>query len=259
MLGTAAGLANYGKTVFASSFAIFASGRAWEQIRNSICYPNLPVRIVATHAGVTVGPDGGSHQAVEDIALMRVLPRMRVIVPADAIEVQAVIRFLAGRVDGPYYVRLGRDKAVTVHGPDYRFEPGRGIVLREGNDVALVACGILVAPALEAAETLAGEGIEATVVNMSSIKPIDRALLDRLSKSCGAFVTCEEHSVIGGLTGAVAETLSAGIPAPLEAVGMEDCFGESGEPGELLEKFGLTAAHIVKKARAALARKHRAG
>lgn len=255
MLGTAAGLAAYGKIVFASSFAIFAAGRAWEQVRNSICYPKLPVRIVATHAGITVGPDGGSHMATEDIAAMRALPNMIVVVPADAVETRSVIRRIASYASGPVYVRLGRDKAVTVHDPDYQFEFGQAPVLRDGNDVAILACGITVGLAVAAADRLSGEGVSAAVLNMSSIKPIDAEAICRFAGTTGALVTCEEHNVIGGLFGAVAEVAARRCPVPIEAVAIEDKFGESGSPQELLDKHGITVEAIMARARAAIARK----
>ena len=255
MMGTAAGLANYGKIVFASSFAIFATGRAWEQIRNSICYPSLPVRIVATHAGITVGPDGGSHQAVEDIAVMRCIPNMRVVVPADAVETEAVLEHIVKYNDGPVYVRLGRDKARTVHASDYRFTFGYAPVLREGADVALLACGIMTGEAVLAAEILAAEGIDAAVVNVSSIKPIDEKTILAMAKKTGALVTCEEHNMYGGLFSAVAEVCAMHHPVFIEPVAMYDSFGESGEPEELLEKYGLTAASIAAHARKVLERK----
>jgi len=255
MLGTAAGLANYGKIVFASSFAIFATGRAWEQIRNSICYPRLPVRIVATHAGITVGPDGGSHQAVEDIAVMRALPNMNVIVPADAVETESVIRRIVEIDSGPVYVRLGRDKAKTVFKNDAQFELGKAALLKEGDDVTIFSCGILTGMAVDAAEILKSKGVKAAVVNMSSIKPIDKEMIKKMAAKTGAFLTCEEHSVIGGLFGAVAEVAARYCPVPMDAIGLEDSFGESGTPDELLSKFGLTVDNIVKRAQLLLKRK----
>lgn len=255
MLGTAAGLANYGKIPFASTFAIFETGRAWEQIRNSICYTRLPVKIVATHAGLTVGPDGGSHQSVEDIAIMRALPNMSVIVPADAVETRSVLRRILHYSSGPVYVRLGRDKAVTVFPEDYQFEFGQATLLRPGSDVTLIACGILTGTAVQAAALLEERGISAAVVNMSSIKPLDEAMIVKMARETGALVTCEEHSVIGGLYSAVAEVTARRQPVPVEAVAINDQFGESGEGDELLEKHGLTAAGILARTEAVLARK----
>lgn len=255
MIGTAAGLANYGKIVFASSFAIFATGRAWEQVRNSLCYPRLPVKIVATHAGLTVGPDGGSHQATEDIAVMRALPNMTVIVPADAVETKAVLERIVEFHSGPVYIRLGRDAARTVFKDGYRFQVGRGAVLRKGKALAIIACGIMTGEAMLAADLLAREGVEATVVNMSSVKPVDSALIRSVAEETGALLTCEEHNVIGGLYSAVAEVCARLCPVPIEAVAVQDCFGESGTPAQLLEKYGLTAEHIAERARILLGRK----
>ncbi len=254
MAGTAAGLAIAGQTVFMSSFAIFAAGRAYEIVRNAICYPNLNVKIAATHSGITVGEDGGSHQAIEDIALMRVLPNMRVLVPADAVETKKMVAALAAE-QGPAYLRLGRSGQPVLYEESHRFEIGRGHVLREGQDVALVACGLMVAAALEAASLLEEKGLSAAVINMSTVKPLDVELLRRYAKACGAVVTAEEHSVIGGLGGAVAEALAETAPCPLQRVGVRDSFGESGKPAELLEKYGLTARDIAAAAMVAVARK----
>ncbi|MFO8059416.1 MAG: transketolase family protein [Bacillota bacterium] len=246
MMNVAAGLALGGKIPFASTFAIFATGRAWEQIRNSVAYPQLPVRIVATHAGITVGPDGASHQALEDIALMRVIPGMTVIVPADAPETERAIRAVVD-LDGPVYVRLGRAEVpVLSDGGD--FVPGRARVLRPGKDVALVACGIMVSRALEAAERLESAGVDARVINLSTIKPLDVGVLTAAAEECGAVVTAEEHSVIGGAGSAVAELLGEVHPVPVLRVGVTDRFGQSGEADELLEAYGLTAAAIEEAA-----------
>ena len=254
MAAAAAGLAIGGKTVFFSSFAVFAAGRAFEIIRNSICYPKLNVKIGASHAGVTVGEDGGSHQAVEDIAIMRALPNMTVLVPADGVETAQMVATLAA-TDGPAYLRLGRSGQPVLYDDSYKFQIGKASVLREGADVALVACGLMVAEALAAAETLAAEGVQAAVINMSSIKPLDAETLAHYAAACGAVVTAEEHSVIGGLGSAVAETLAKQHPCPLEMVGVPDCFGESGSPAALLEKYGLTAAAIHAAALRAIDRK----
>ena len=254
LMGTAAGFAATGKIPFASSFAVFAVGRAYDQIRNSIAYPRLNVKIAATHAGLTVGEDGGSHQMLEDIALMRAVPNMTVIVPADGVETRQAV-LAAAAYDGPVYIRLGRPKVPVLFGEDYEFEIGKGVVLRDGSDVTLVATGIMVSKAVEAAETLAAEGINAAVVNISTIKPLDDALLIAMAQKTGAVVTCEEHNIYGGLGSAVAEVLVENCPVPMARVGVEDSFGESGLPDQLLEKYGLTVENIVKKAKAVIARK----
>jgi len=254
LMGTAAGLALAGKIPFASSFAIFATGRAFEQVRNSICHARLNVKIVASHAGITVGEDGASHQAVEDIAIMRALPHMTVIVPADAVQTAQAVRAAASH-DGPVYLRLGRPAVPQIYDEGYRFTWGRADVLREGKDVAIVACGIMVAKALEAAASLAAEGIEATVINMAMVKPLDVETLVEAARRTGAVVTAEEHSIVGGLGSAVAEALAENYPVPILRVGLPDVFGESGRPEELLEKYGLTASHLVAAARKVLARR----
>jgi transketolase len=253
MMGTAAGLAVGGKTPFASTFAVFAAGRAYDQVRNSICYANLGVKIAATHAGVTVGPDGGSHQMVEDIALMRVLPNMHVLVPADFRAAQAAIR-IASETPGPFYVRLGRPAVPAIYADDAVFELGRSYVLREGADVTIIACGIMVSRALAAADDLAKAGISAEVIDAMSIKPFDAATLAASAAKTGAVVSCEEHSVIGGLGSAVAVALAENAPCPLELVGVRDVFGTSGEPDELMVHFSLTADDIAEAARRAMAR-----
>ena len=254
LMGTAAGFAATGKIPFASSFAVFAVGRAYDQIRNSIAYPRLNVKIAATHAGLTVGEDGGSHQMLEDIALMRAVPNMTVIVPADGVETRQAV-LAAAAYDGPVYIRLGRPKVPVLFGEVYEFEIGKGVVLRDGSDVTLVATGIMVSKAVEAAETLAAEGINAAVVNISTIKPLDDALLIAMAQKTGAVVTCEEHNIYGGLGSAVAEVLVENCPVPMTRVGVEDSFGESGLPDQLLEKYRLTVDNIVKKAKAVMARK----
>ena len=254
MMGTAAGLAASGKIAFASTFAVFASGRAFEQIRNSIAYPKLNVKIGASHAGITVGEDGGSHQAIEDIAIMRAIPNMTVFVPADAVETAAIVR-AAAQIDGPVYIRLGRLGVPIIHGDNFEFKPGRAVKLREGKDVTLVATGIMVTTALEAAVELAAEGIEATVLDMHTIKPLDMEAVISAANSTGAIVTAEEHSIIGGLGSAVAEVLAENCLVPLKRVGIQDSFGESGKPAELLEKYGLTAKHLVSAAKEVLKRK----
>jgi transketolase len=248
LMGTAAGLATTGLTPFASTFAVFACGRAFEQIRNSIAYPELPVVIAATHAGVTVGPDGGSHQAIEDIALMRSLPGMTVLAPADARETQQMVQ-AAAVLGKPVYLRLGRSAVPEIERPaDYNFTIGRAELLAEGDDVAIFACGIMVQMALQARKLLAEQQIKAAVVNVSTIKPIDRQAVVETVIHTGCAVTVEEHSVIGGLGSAVAEVLAEHYPAPLERVGVQDQFGQSGSPEELLRHYGLTAEHVAEQA-----------
>ncbi|MDB2077484.1 transketolase family protein [Clostridium paraputrificum] len=247
MMGVAAGLSTCGKIPFVSTFAMFAAGRAFEQIRNSICYPKLNVKVCATHAGLTVGEDGASHQAIEDISLMRGVPNMVVINPADDIETEAAIKAVA-QMEGPCYVRLGRMAVSRVNDEaNYNFVIGKGITLAEGNDVAIIATGIMVEAALEAKEELAKEGINARVINIHTIKPIDEELIIKAAKETGVIVTAEEHSVIGGLGSAVAEVVSENCPVPVLRVGVKDTFGESGKPNELLEKYGLTSNDIVNK------------
>ena len=251
LVGAACGFATAGKIPFASTFAMFATGRAFEVIRNSVCYPKLNVKICATHAGITVGEDGGSHQSVEDISLMRSIPNMTVVVPADGIEAEKMI-FAAAEFNGPMYVRLGRSAVPTIFGEDYNFEIGKGVVLRDGNDVTIIACGIMVNEALIAADILKEENINARVINMSTIKPIDTELIIKAAKETKAIVTAEEHSIIGGLGSAVSEVVSENCPTIVKKVGINDCFGESGTPAELLEKYGLTAKHIVEKVKEAM-------
>lgn len=251
LVGAACGFAAAGKVPFASTFAMFATGRAFEVIRNSVCYPKLNVKIAATHAGITVGEDGGSHQSVEDISLMRSIPNMTVVVPADGIEAEKMI-FAAAELDGPMYIRLGRSAVPTIFEEDYNFEIGKGVVLRDGNDATIIACGIMVNEALIAADMLKEENINARVINMSTIKPIDTDLIIKAAKETKAIVTAEEHSVIGGLGSAVSEVVSESNPIIVKKVGMNDCFGESGTPSELLEKYGLTAKNIVEKVKEAL-------
>lgn len=254
LIGTAAGLALSGKIPFASTFAIFATGRAFEQIRNSVAYPNLNVKIAATHAGLTVGEDGASHQALEDIAVMRAVPNMTVIVPADGVETEQAVFAAAGH-QGPVYLRLGRPGVPVIYGEDYRFEIGKANLLRPGKQVGLVAAGIMVSIALEAAEALQAEGIDAAVLNMSTIKPLDEEAVIQLAKTTGALVTAEEHNILGGLGSAVAEVVAEHCPVPVLRVGVEDVFGQSGTPGELLAEYGLTKEKIMEKAKEAIARK----
>ncbi len=256
MMCVAAGLAAAGITPFASSFAMFAAGRAFEQIRNSIAYPHLNVKIGATHAGITVGEDGATHQCLEDLALMRTLPGMVVINPADAVEARAAVE-AAILYQGPVYLRFGRLAVPVIYDKDtYKFEMGKGVQMKEGTDVTIIATGIMVDMALTAAEQLANEGISARVINMHTIKPIDRALVLDAAKETGAVVTAEEHNIIGGLGSAVAEVVSEGCPVPVLRVGVEDVFGRSGTVPALLEAYGLTPANIVAKAKAAVALKH---
>ena len=245
MMGIAAGLASCGNTVFASSFAMFATGRAYEQVRNSIGYTHLNVKICATHAGITLGEDGASHQSIEDIALMRAIPGMTVIQPCDDIETKQVIQAIS-KVNGPCYVRLGRSAVDTVNSEDYVFELGKGSVLRKGNDITLIATGMMVQQALQAAKTLSEQGIEVSVINIHTIKPLDEALILEYAKKSKLVVTCEEHSKFGGLGSAVAETLSKNHPVKMAMVAVNDTFGESGTPNALIEKYGLTAKDIVK-------------
>ena len=254
MMGTAAGLAASGKIPFASTFAIFATGRAWEQVRQSIAYPKLNVKIVATHAGITVGEDGASHQSVEDIAVMRVIPNMTVIVPADGVETKKVINEIV-RYRGPVYVRLSRGKSPVVLDDSYSFEIGKGVVLKDGTDVSLIACGVMVYKALQAADILGKEGVSARVINISSIKPIDVDLIIRAARETGCVVTAEEHSIVGGLGGAVAEVLAENCPVPVKRVGIEDKFGTSGDADLLMELYGLTADNIAKAAREVIKKK----
>lgn len=250
MMGIAAGLSTVGKIPFASSFAMFAAGRAYEQVRNSIGYPHLNVKIGATHAGITVGEDGASHQCLEDIALMRVIPGMVVINPCDAVEARAAVQAALEYV-GPVYLRFGRAAVPVINDNDnYKFEIGKGVLLREGTDVTIVATGICVPEALEAAEKLAADGISAEVINIHTIKPLDEELIIKSAKKAGKVVTAEEHSIIGGLGGAVCEVLSEKAPTPVCRIGMNDIFGESGSAGALVAKYGLDAEGIYGKVKA---------
>ena len=255
MMGVAAGLSTCGKIPYVSTFAMFAAGRAFEQIRNSICYPKLNVKVCATHAGLTVGEDGASHQAIEDLALMRSIPNMTVICPSDAVETRAAIKAIA-EYDGPCYVRLGRAAVNIVNDEStYEFKIGKGVTLAEGNDVTIIATGIMVDVALEAKEELSKEGINARVINIHTLKPMDKEILIKAAKETGAIVTVEEHNVIGGLGSAVAEVLTEEVPVPVLKVGVQDVFGESGLPDQLLEAYGLTAKNVVEKAKKAIALK----
>lgn len=244
MMGTAAGFAACGKIPLASTFAVFGTGRAFEQIRNSICLPKLNVKICATHAGLSVGEDGATHQSVEDMAIMRSLSNMTVVCPADGAETEAVIRAAVAH-DGPVYVRMGRAKVDDVYQSGCPFQWGKGTVLRDGCDAAVIATGLMVQEALKAADILANRGRQVMVIDMAAIKPLDEDLVVAAARKTGFVVTAEEHSVIGGLGGAVAETLSRRCPTRQAYVGIQDCFGESGKAGDLLKKYGLTAEAIV--------------
>lgn len=245
MMGLAAGVATTGRVAFASTFAMFAAGRAFEQVRNSIGYPHLNVKIGATHAGISVGEDGATHQCCEDIALMRTIPGMTVIVPSDDVEAKAAVR-AAYEMEGPVYMRFGRLAAPVINDrPDYTFEIGKGVKLREGKDVTIVATGMLVSAALEAAETLAAEGVDAEVINIHTIKPLDEDIIIESARKTGKVVVAEEHSVIGGLGSAVCDVLSEKCPTPVKKVGVQDTFGESGPGADLLAKYGLDAAGVT--------------
>lgn len=247
LIVTAAGIAMGGYIPFVSTFAIFATGRAWEMVRLSVCYQELDVKICATHAGLTVGEDGASHQTVEDIALMRVIPNMRVIVPADGIETDRVIRKIA-ETKGPFFVRLARAATPIIFGDDYKFEIGKGHLIREGNDITIIACGLMTVHAIEAAKILEGKGISATVINMSSIKPIDREMIVKWAKKTGKVITAEEHSIIGGLGGAVCEVLSEECPTPVKRLGVCDEFGQSGPANDLIAHYHLMPEDIAEAA-----------
>lgn len=252
MISVAAGLAAAGKVAFASSFAMFAAGRAFEQVRNSVGYPHLNVKIGATHAGITVGEDGATHQCLEDIAIMRTIPGMTIVNPADAVEARAAVE-AAITSYGPFYMRFGRYAVPVINDrPDYKFELGKGVLLRDGGDVTIVATGLMVSMALEAAETLSAAGIDARVINIHTIKPIDRDILIKAAKETGAIVTAEEHNIIGGLGSAVSEVVCEECPVPVIRVGVNDTFGRSGKVPHLLEMYGLTPANIVEQAKKAI-------
>lgn len=256
MIGIAAGLSLSGFTVFASSFAMFAAGRAFEQIRNSVGYPHLNVKIAATHAGISVGEDGASHQCNEDIALMRSIPGMTIINPADAVEARAAV-LAAAQYEGPVYLRFGRLAVPQIFTKStYKFEWGKGSQLTEGNDVAIIATGLMVNEALIAAEELKNDDIHARVINIPTIKPLDEEIVTNAARECGCVITAEEHNIIGGLGSAVCETLCSSYPAPVYRVGVEDVFGRSGPAKDLLHIYGLDAAHIISAAKTAVARKN---
>jgi transketolase len=252
MVGMAAGVATTGKTVFCNSFAMFSAGRAYDQVRNSVAYPHLNVKVVGTHAGLSVGQDGATHQCIEDLALMRAVPDMTVVCPSDANETRAAVRAIAA-YDGPCYLRLGRLPVASVtEAENYHFELGKGFQLRDGKDVTLFATGLMVQEAAEAARLLEKDGIDARVVDIHTIKPIDREIVLKAAKETGAIVTAEEHNILGGLGGAVAEVTAEACPVPVLRVGVEDKFGHSGTAQQLMERYGLTAEHIVKQAKAAI-------
>lgn len=250
MMSVAAGLASTGKIVFASSFAMFAAGRAFEQIRNSIAYPKLNVKIGATHAGISVGEDGATHQCLEDIALMRSLPGMVIINPADDIEARLAVK-AAIEHNGPVYMRFGRLAVEDVNPADYKFELGKGVLLADGSDVSIIATGLMVQEALKAREMLAAEGISARVINIHTIKPLDKDIIAKAAKETGAIVTCEEHYIMGGLGSAVCEAVCESTPVPVKIIGT-DRFGKSGKPAELFKEYGLTAENIAKTAKEAV-------
>lgn len=245
MVGMAAGLAAAGKTVFASSFAIFAAGRAFEQVRNSLAYANLNVKICATHSGITVGEDGGSHQSVEDIAIMRSIPNLTVVVPSDGISTRKALFNLYDH-KGPAYLRLGRPALPIIYDDNLDFQIGRGIELHEGNAATVIACGTMVSLALEAVKTMAAEGIQVSLIDMHTIKPLDKDLIIRKARESGAILTVEEHSIIGGLGSAVCEAVSENCPVPVKRMGIEDIFGQSGIPDELMQHYGLTVDKIIE-------------
>ncbi len=248
MICVAAGLSTTGLVPFASSFAMFASGRAFEQVRNSIGYPHLNVKIGATHGGISVGEDGASHQCCEDFALMRSIPGMTVICPADGVEAEAAVK-AAYEMEGPVYLRFGRLAIPVFHEEGFQFQIGKGEILREGTDVAIIANGLLVYEAIQAGEQLAQQGINAMVINMATVKPLDEELVLAAARKCGKVITCEEHSVIGGLGEAVCSLLSEKLPTPVKRIGVNDEFGHSGPAAALLKQFGLSAEHIVEVAK----------
>lgn len=251
MIATAAGLATCGKIPFASSFAVFAVGRAFDQVRNSVAYPKLNVKIAATHAGITVGEDGATHQAIEDIAMVRALPNMTIFNPCDEFETRWAIKE-AAKINGPVYIRLGRSKVPDVYSEEYTFEFGKGVTLRDGTDVAIVATGIMVAEAIKAHEILKEEGISVRVIDIHTIKPIDREIILRAAKETKGIVTAEEHNVIGGLGSAVSEVVCEECPTKVLRVGVQDKFGKSGKAEELLVEYGLTAEELVRKVKSIL-------
>lgn len=256
LIGIAAGLARCGKITFASSFAVFVPGKCVDQIRNTIAYPRLNVKIVVTHSGLTIGADGATHQAIEDIAVMRAIPNMKIVVPADAVETKKAIRAVAEYV-GPVYVRLCRQSTPIIYDEDYVYTLGKGVVLVDGSDATIIACGVMVTEALVASEKLRERGISTRVVDMHTIKPIDESLIVKAAKETSAIVTAEDHNIIGGLGGAVAEVLAESYPSPMRRIGVRDVFGESGETDELMVKYGLTADDIATKVEGLLSQRRR--
>jgi len=254
MINTAGGLSLTGLIPFVSTYGVFVSGRAWEQIRTSICYGELNVKLGGAHGGISVGPDGATHQALEEIAIMRVIPKMTVLVPTDYYETKKAV-LAAAKINGPVYIRFGREKVPVVTSADTPFEVGKAIIMKEGKDLTIVACGIMVAEALEAAEELAKQGINAEVINLHTIKPIDKDALINSVKKTGCLVTAEEHQIAGGMGSAVLEALATKRPVPTEMVGINDTFGESGEPRQLMEKYGITSKEILEKSLKVLKRK----
>jgi transketolase len=251
LVSIAAGMALAGKVAYAGTYAIFVPGKSVDQIRNNIAYPDLNVKLVCSHGGISVGPDGASHQQVEDIAIMRAIPKMKVVVPADAVSTKATVKAIAS-IPGPFYVRLTRSSTPVVYERGFEYQFGKAIVLSDGSDVALFACGIMVPEALKAAESLKSKGVSAAVVDLHTVKPLDSEAVVRFARRCGRVVTAEEHNVLGGMGSAVAEVLGESAPTPMKRVGVMDTFGESGEAGELLRKYGLTAANIEQSAEALL-------
>jgi len=247
LVSIAAGLALAGKIAYSGTYAIFVPGKCVDQIRNNICYPDLNVKLVCSHGGISVGPDGASHQQVEDIAIMRAIPKMKVIVPADAPSTKGIVKAIA-TIPGPFYVRLTRSATPVVYEGGFEYRLGQANVLQEGSDVAVFACGIMVPEALSAAESLKASGVHAAVIDMHTVKPIDSDTIQKFAQKCGNVVTAEEHNILGGMGSAVAEVLGERCPTPMKRVGVMDTFGESGDPGELLKKYGLTAASIERAA-----------
>lgn len=251
MIGTAAGLATCGKIPFASTFSVFATGRAFDQVRNSVCYPNLNVKIVGTHAGISVGEDGGTHQAIEDIALMRALPNMSIIIPSDDIEARAAV-LAATKIQGPMYLRMARVASPTYHKENYKFEFGKGEIINEGSDCTIITTGLMVAKALEAAKSLTKENINVRVINMHTIKPIDKDLIIDSAQKTGKIVTVEEANILGGLGSAVCEVVSEYFPVPVKRIGINDKFGKSGNPDKLFAEYGLTIDNIISTVKSLL-------
>jgi len=247
LIGVAAGLALAGKVAYAGTYAIFVPGKCVDQIRNNVAYPNLDVKIVCSHGGISVGPDGASHQQVEDLAIMRTIPRMRVVVPADPVSTKAIVKAIA-EIPGPFYVRLARPNTPIVYEGGFEYNFGKGNVLVEGSDVAIFACGILVAEALKAEESLKRRGVAASVIDLHTVKPIDEELIEKYARKCGQVVTAEEHNIMGGMGSAVSEVLIERYPVLLSRVGVRDTFGESGEAPELMKKYGLTSSNIEEAA-----------